>query len=882
MLREQPSLFESLTESELTETPPAAHRDGYVARAIVEDADLGFFTSHDESAELVSDDNLEQLVNIYLRASEQRDAHIVLVWPGTFSSVPFVHAAACFGLWANGYKKGVRGLYYPAKRNSFYPLNHVQVSRTRLIKLANKILEPLGKEKNDLIKEGLPDKDAFLFAVNAFRTELSEASLRPCINELIPHFSIEKPGQKFEDYSSRFFFRLKHNAWLRQRRALMQTTFPALGFPANAPDALFALGYALRNPDIDEALHAFRKLNSPSVIMLDATWRNIKSIPDWRQRFVTFIKKIRKVFVDDCPGIVLVTDEPRQLALFRVLLANAYKDTPRLGHMNAHGIVRTYVNLGLRNPEKPTLLHMPKGDVRVLVTDFEMGMLIEEFTACAQRLEHDSKDATPIWQAVAFLGKLSHLPGNLTQLWAYLDKLSLTTSARESFNWQYYRGNLLAFIAEGHAGGERAALEKAMAITSKLVEAHHSNTPLGLKIISEVRRAHEKGVRASIVVRRKLHKSVLEAYLVNSKLNLDTVSVVQAEELDVILDLDRAVDVLIFADMSPQIMRMVVAEPRLPKEVVLLLTAPMAKHMKYNIMPLMRMVEFEVFHSRLQTLLTPLEQQFEVNNQSFLKDDGLVLPTFKVSSYEADDPSIEDRDAVLIALDDHVIRRGTHSLMYVYDPVAADNGYSGFRSITADHLEPGQQVFLMSSELRELIEKALENCGVKVGADTPFEVGLRNYHARVTAQLNKHFNGTHSAQVRLLKDRVLQIDSSVESEIHNLAHWVNLGHSPDTPFEKLAPQAPRRFKPFKAFCKALEIPEEEVRFFWEFVIKPLRGSRRKEGRWLSDVYARILFDSDSAMAYKGLMKSTIDDLRRMATENIFAVSEVILPEKKEE
>lgn len=881
MFRDQLSLLETSPDDK-SATIADASPNQYLTRATAADANLGYFTSHDESAELVPDQTLEQLVCLYLRAAEQRDAHIALVWPGTFTSTPLIHSMACFGLWGNGYKRGVRGLYYPAKRNTFYPLNHVHVGRTKLVELANKIFEPGGRDKNSFVKEALHDKDAFLFTVNSFKKELAESSLRPCINELLSHFSILNPSEKFSDYSSKFYFRLKHNAGLRHRRALTATTFPLLGDPRSSPDALFSLGHKLKAHDIDEALKAFRHIPPPEVILLDATWKSVKSIPDWRQRFVSFIRKIRHHFKDSPPGILVITDEPRQLALFRVLLSKSYKDDPRLGFLKEHGVVKTHVNLGLMVPDSHEKLAIPEGKIRVMVTDFEMGALIEEFTSVANRIEDESKDAEPIWQAVIFLSKLSHLAGNLTQLWEYLNRINIDTAARQLFDWQFYRGNLIAFILDGHCRGERGTIESAIASADKLVAAYQNHTPLGLKVLSELKQLQQRGKSAAFVVRRRLHKEVLVAYLDSSGQSLNGSVVLMLEEVDAFLESCTSCDEIVFADMNPEIFRRVVSDPRIPNDTLLLLTAQMAKHLKYNITPLLRMNEFRSFHDRLNQLLQPIEENYLSNGTSLLKDDGLGLPTFKVGAYETDDYSGDEKDAVYIEVDGHLFRRGLHSHLYVYDPLAAENGYSGFRAVTADHLEPGQQIFLMSTELRERIETVLEKCGVKVGADMPYEAGLRQYHSRVTTQLNHLFAGDIKAQVRMLQDKILLVDATVESEINNIRHWVNLGHSSDTPFEKLAPQAPRHFKPFKAFCLALEISDPEIRFFWDFVIKPLRGSRRKEGRWLSDVYAKILFDPDSAIAYKGLLHSTIDELRQKATENLFVITEILLPEQKEE
>lgn len=839
----------------------------------IADADLWFYDCQQASRELPGQ-VLESLSDLYLTAATEKSAHIALLWPGGVESLPLVHALTCFGQWANGNKRGIRGLYYPAKQNSFHYLNHIFVSRTGLSHLAQKIQEVM---PNPDIKVSCRDKDAFLFAVNSLKTSDEEKELRPSINEMVPHFSVLNSEDSFGNYSDRFFARLRSKLTRRKHsQVLATTTFAEMGAPAKAPDALFALGHKLKRRELDKALRTLKTAGIPEVLLLDGTRRATRGILDWRNRFVSLIRMVKELFGNDAPGILVVTDDPRQVSLIKALLKSASEPALHDVYLQKHGIVYTRVDSGLVASFEESPLIVPSGKLTLLLTDGEIGALVDDLVAVGQRLDHLEAESDSVWAAVKFLNKLAHLPGSLESLWEYLDSRGVPANVREAFDWRHYRGRLLNFAVNDDAKDERANIERCVRIADKLVEAYTQSTPLGLKVKSEIERAVAHGRAPTVIVRRPLQRAVLSSYLSKQGISISERLIVLVEELGV-LGLDSVHGALIFADMTPDILRKLVTDTALPKEIVLALTAPMAKELKYTLLPILHMPEFEAFHPKLQTMLDKLEEQLLHHGGLLLEDNGVSVASFSLRGHEShDDTDVDDADAVLIDLEDGMtLKKGKHSLMYIYDPEEAEDGYSGFRPIEAENLKTGQQVFLMSADLRELMEGILGEHGVTVSADAVFESGLRLYHDRIAASVQRKFDGTRAALGRWLKDQILLVNPDIENEINNVKHWVDLGHSPDTPFDQLAPQAPRSLAAFKAFCRVLEINEAETAYFWDFVIKPLRGTRRKTGRWLSDVYTRILFDPDSAVAYAGMERVTLDMLRRKATEQLFTVNDVL-------
>src|SRR5712691_10576862 len=103
----------------------------------------------DEAVCLVPDAALARLIDIYLQAATERSAHVVLLWPAALRVLPLVHTFATAERWSVGDKQGVRGLLYPTKANAFFPLNHLFLGRTELLRFGRDLAE-VPSRKNPL------------------------------------------------------------------------------------------------------------------------------------------------------------------------------------------------------------------------------------------------------------------------------------------------------------------------------------------------------------------------------------------------------------------------------------------------------------------------------------------------------------------------------------------------------------------------------------------------------------------------------------------------------------------------------------------------------------------------------------------------------------
>lgn len=841
-----------------------------------------FFEPSAETA-LVAGDALAALVDLYIETALQRKFSFALIWPGSLDSLPLVHSLACFKLWAGGENCSLRGAYYPAKRNTFYPLNRLFVSKSSLTDMGSRMLFPQGP-RSQVPAPDLPllrSKAVILLAVNSMRTELQEADIRPCINELMPHFFLECDGEKFKDYTEHFYFRVRSKlADAAHKKALKSCTFPDVSGPGNAPDALFALGHGLTIESLDKALKDIKKFGAPQVIVLDATWKAVRAIHDWRQRFFNFIVSVRRIFPEQSPGFLFVTDEPRQMALFRAMLTDEEKGVVKREILDVRGFLETEQGLGLQKIDERPAGGAAQGALKVVVTDHEVGALLDSLYKVYAELAPDTTEASVITDVITFLTRLSQLPGSTRAMWQYFGQREIDAQTRDSFDWKCRRVNVWRFLESGKAKEARARLEALLFQCDKVVEAYDEQTPLGAALLIEIAASDAAGERLAVVVRRNFHKEVVSRFLPAENAEGWNGRVVLAEELEQSI-LGSSFDRLLFADMSSLILRTIVTNQNLPQQVTLVLAAPAAKQLYYTLGPLFELSAFGPLWPRLNQIYAPLSERVDSKVETLWSQDRTWNSTFKLTFLDRtdDEPGVEDREAVLIETTGPLIRRGFHSTVYVYNALEAADGHSGFRAKEAGKIKKGDEIVVISADLREAVQQTLSAAGAKSNFASTFEEGLRSYHARISSQLDicfKGHKGHRTGQLRMLHDKIVDASPELESEVSNLSYWVNLEGLIGKSFDEITTRAPRTFKAFKVFCHALRIDDFETIMYWNLILD-MRKARRADGRWVSDVYTRLLFDEAEVIAYNKVPTEAIRALRHKVFDDVFTVIDVLLP-----
>jgi hypothetical protein len=286
--------------------------------------------------------------------------------------------------------------------------------------------------------------------------------------------------------------------------------------------------------------------------------------------------------------------------------------------------------------------------------------------------------------------------------------------------------------------------------------------------------------------------------------------------------------------------------------------------------------EFRSYKPRIESILRQLKDLPE--DASVLSTSDYVLPTFRVelsSDISSTDHEL-DPDSWAIRLESGITqyRRDT-SEVYVYDPASQHASDAGFRTCQVRSLEQGDKLFVMSAELREMVEQVLRDAGVPIQTDKTFETALRSYHEQVQKRFAQRFpTGTVQDKVRAMRQAILAVDGRLEAELAKeqaMRHWIDLGNSTNTPFDQLRPQAPLRESAFKAFAQVLGFSALEAAYQWQRVIMAVRNSRRLDGRHVSDIYAYMLLQPESAMANSSIKRQTLAMLFEKARSNVVTV-----------
>lgn len=843
-------------------------------------AGIRLYQDHAE-VPLVAAAPLARLVDVYLDAAANKTAHQVLLWPVAPQVLPLVHVLATMEHWDAGSKAGIRGLFFPAKDNTFNPLNHLALDR-----------DDLARHAQELYKAKLlPDKDPILSrAVNT-------KEVLPTINDLIPHFRCLKKGDFWASYEDRLLEHTLKKVNRYSEKAALRSNCKILGAPKTAPDALFAFGYQLDRDDLREGFHTLENAGRPDVCLVNATRALRLTVPTWQGLLRQFFGAYLAAYSEKRPGLVVVTDDPgvsfRVRELVEKEVERATKHNPKtmplrlafkpLACQEGGELGQCLKPQGLAEPAAPE----PR-KFRVEVKDADAARVVKSLYQIRQDLKLDEQATRPLSEAANFLHKLTALPAGNRDVEAWLDEREADAGLRRKLAWSTPRGAVVEFIARGHGGACESKLEATLKIADKLVENYLDATPMAMALVAEAGAAAGGATRVAIVFTRPMHRLLAERYLqrqsfANGKAYTDIAPHLQLVSTKRLREQARSgwATRYVFVGIDDEALRALMTENNIPADSVLLLTQRTALYTRWTLKSIFDQDEFHRFKPRLEHILRQIDRRLNEHDIPLLRMDDFVLPSF---DFSASSPSREDDpEAWRIVLEGgDSLYRSAGAPAYVYDPIADLSSKSGFIDKEVRSLEVGQQLFVMPDSLRDQVEDVLQRAGVPIEHDKPFEKTLRLYHQTILRNLKQRFPGKNlAAQVAALKEQLVQQFPDQAKDFSNVRHWVNLVFAPDTPFDELRPQAPRRFKVFAAFTSALGLSTADAAYFWQAAIHPIRVNRRIDGRYVSDVYARILFDPESAIVHAKLSSTDIASLFTEARRNVYTIVAVEPPATSE-
>lgn len=845
----------------------------------------------DEAQSRTPSSALVGLADLYLHAAEHRTRHIALLWPSTLKTLTLVHALATMARWREGDKQGVRGLLFPVKTNVFYPLNHIHFDRSEVLGITKELVEV---HENNRVKRSLPDKDAFLYSLSEHSLPVVEGEpFNPTVGELLPHFLATPDFTEWKPCTDKLLALVRAKLVKRtQAKALKELSCAVIGDPRTAPDALFALDGRMSEEELRKATSALNKLTPPEVVLVSVTRAVRFEASGWRTRIARFCLMLEEVFDESPPGIVIVTDEPHAAYKLKNELwkRNEKRDSDRRWRspheFKISGLPSTVGADGLLSVGAIETLHPTPREFDVYIVDADVSKAASGLVRIAKSVYGGNEAAKPLVDAATYLSRMAALPCGLRHLSEYLAGPDITDRTRAAFDWLTHVGAILEFDRNVGVGENRSVLMEYVEKGSQLFGNYQEATPFAHKLAELVAGvATGKRRPVTVVFTNALYRLLAERFLVEYtqypngapfRTFRDRVNLISATHFEEYLA-GLKETTLVFAGLNENCLRLLLTEDLIPDGSVVLLTQRAGQFLRASLRPIVeKFPEFQSFKPRIESILWQLKDLPE--DSSVLSSGDYILPTFRIelSSDMTSDSDDVAPDLWTIRFDSGVIQhRRENSEIYVYDPASQHSSEWGFRTCQVKSLELGDKLFIMSAELREMVEQTLRDAGVPIQSDKTFESALRSYHEQVQKRLPERFpDGTLTDKVRELRQEMLVVDPKLDAILPKeqaVRNWINLGESSSTRFDDLRPQAPRREAAFKAFAQVLGFSPLEAAYQWQRVIMAVRNSRRQDGRHVSDIYAYMLLQPESAMANSNIKRQTLAQLFDEARENVATV-----------
>lgn len=831
------------------------------------------------------------LSDLYLHAAQYRSRHIAMVWPASFNNLTLIHALATLARWHEGDKQGVRGLLFPIKNNVFHRLNHLHFDRLSLLNIARNLAE---NKDNPKVTHSMPDKDAFLFSLNdrCFQQE-SPRPFNPAIGELLPLFMATPMSTRWEACDSRLLAFIRAKLTRRSHANALKMNCSVIGDPGTAPDALFSLDGRMSEKELRKACQQLAKLGKPEVVMVQAT-RNVRNeASNWKARLARFCLMLEEV-LEPCPGIVIVTDEPH--AAYRLkneLWERNKKSAPKYRwhtpfEFKVIGIPSAVGADGLLPPGCSESVYPTFREFDICIVDADAAKVANKLFRIASKLSVGRNEAKPLFEAASFISRLAALPCGVRHMSEYLAGQDISERTRKAFDWPMHMAAVQEFDRSFGVVGNHHVLMENLNHGTKLFGNYYNATPFAHKLAAIIANVTTNNQNIAIVFTNTLYLRLAERFFVDydqfpSGVTYEQlrkhICLIPATKLEEQLE-NLQSSTIVFAGLNEDSLRLLLTDNRIPERLLLLLTLRAGQYLRATLKPIVEeMLEFQGYSPRIKSILSQLNDLPE--DASILSTGNYMLPTFRIelsSELSSNEHSISPHSWIIRFDNDVTHYRRDTSEVYVYDPASQYATDAGFRSSPVRFLNIGDKVFVMSAELREVVEQTLRDAGIAIQSDKTFESALRSYHERVQKCLEQRFAQlTVADKVRAIREEMLIFDGGLEGRLpdeQSMRHWIDLGHSPETPFEKLRPQAPREEAVFRAFAQVLGFSELEAAYQWQRVITAVRTSRRLDGRHVSDIYAYMLLQPESAMVHSGIKRHTINKLFAMARESVATIEHI--------
>lgn len=852
------------------------------------EASLPMLFREDDDQPVYPSDALCLLMELYRYASKNRSRHIAMCWPVAPLQTGLIHSLATMQNQANGDKLGIRGALFPCKSNVFYALNHLGWGASDILDIIRRNAE-VGVRSNNWVTRSHRDKDPFLFSVSELE-KAEDPNLHPALTDLMPHFYSGASYSGWSDCSHR----LLGNILARIRRRNVGEAFRAtarnvMGNPSSAPDALFAIDGRLPISHLKRAVADLLSHHVQlDVVLIAWPLKSRLEYPNWKAMTAKLVRALDQITGENGPGIICVTDDPRAAfelrdKLYDVACASGlmpFELHAVAGRVGGDSLV---VNQSQIETTRPLTFDLK-------LVDSDADRLCRDIYRVAKNNDLDSLDDNPLVEVVGLVSRVSSLPCGLRDLNDLVEEGEINERSARFYRWLDIRTAAHEYLKCAPLINDVRKLEGAFEKISDLMGRAHEATNFALRLVEIA--SHAVGSKDVLLVfesefRRQLARRFLSRYedypdglrfeYLSSRLHF-----IMAQNLEHALTENPKAHVA-FVGLNKEATKIIMCSNSIPNHTIILSTHRSAMFLRGTLRAILEYFEepFRPLRTRMESLIdqTPNGSEFI----SFISQSGINMPDLRVELCDAmiDGQDLPDQpNAWLIKLDDgRLLRRPPEQRVFIYDPLSEGSSANGFKGREVRDLEVGDQLFVMSTELRFELDELLRKHDIHLRIDDEtFEDQLRAYHQRVHELLKKQFPELQlTDQVRALRSRILTAYPEYAEHYPQLAAmriWVNLKECLDRPIEELRPFAPAREAYFKAFALTLGMDETQAAVFWSRVIQPFRFARRTGGKRLSDGYTTLLLEPEHLMSLGQIARREIESLTTHAREHAFAVEDI--------
>lgn len=838
-------------------------------------AKLQFFARTEGNQELRAQPWTQGLVDTLLDAADEGGVYVCLIWPARLDSVALLHALVNVERNFARDLRGVRTLMYPGRYSTRTALQEILVSREQLSNFYRSLWVDKGGSREIESHTQSVSFVAMLSALNDIRNYHPEVP-NPSLGELVPAFMYEPEHQAWVSVVKYPLERsLKKVDKLAHRRNIREKVNAEWGDPKKAPGALMVLHHSARKDIWKKALapEALGMDGRPEILLLDATsamdqtsYSAVKRIPD-------FLGHALENGYDSV-GTVVVTDDPKTYFILRARLKEL-----RLGHKTKVWAAETDETILSAQPLPADWKPEQKSN-----TNFSVGIVDRDASHVAltfQRLareagNEDSTSHQALMAACLYVLRLSNMPAGYQDLTTVAAEVGEEDFGSQRNAWTPVLLGIRAVLESGGFNTKRAEAEIALKRAEQLIDDWTDATPMAARLLAEVQK-HAVDGREGLTIVLPNNKYIILAHRFLQR-KLDTQWATAETRLDwhtlssvgSTLTGERRGRHFAFVGVNRNVLRLLVTHPDIPHGTAILIAYKQAETTLTTLSSMKEVEAFKPYRGRMGLLAQELDRRLkEVPNPINIGKLGEMKMIFTLEENNQSDV-IGEHDYYKFDLESGN-RAYALGKVYKYDP----NEDPFFRSVPASSIQQGDFIFEMSDELRSKLEDALHLMSDGLGSVVyPERALLKLYHDDVKNRCDLFFKAKkRSALARDIHAKMVEIDpKTAECRQGRIYYWLDLKPGGDT-----RPHAPKDAKFFKIFCKALQISDENAVTHWNF-IRNARRLNQNLGRELSARYAEILFQPESAAAYRKVPLAIIKRLQQEALHCVYRVERVIPPQ----